>query len=157
MEYITKWNTNLFWYSKPWVPIDEAVAVIVEILTNDTDDLRKRIKLTLADMHKLVESCLSTNYFIFDNRVCILENPIGLALMVVISKAFGRKSSSRSSRNTLEKQNNVCSLDQLNTKKIVWQENGKRPAQLNIAKIFIGGLIGWTQKRFQNCPRYTNV
>ena len=32
-----------------------------------------------------MELCLSTNYFIFDNRVCILENSglIGLALMVV--------------------------------------------------------------------------
>ena len=38
----------------------------------------------------LNELCLSTNYFIFDNRVCILENsdPIGLTLMVVTSEAF---------------------------------------------------------------------
>ena len=74
----------------PPVPTDEAVAVIIEILNNDTDDLRKRTKLTLTDIHKLIELCLSTNYFIFDNRVRILENsgPIGLALMVVISEAF---------------------------------------------------------------------
>ena len=38
--------------------------------------------------------------------------------------------------NTMEKQKkNACSLDQLNMKKIVWQENGKRPAQLKIPKI----------------------
>ena len=38
----------------------------------------------------LIEFCLTPNYFIFDNRVCILENsgPVGLALMVVISEAF---------------------------------------------------------------------
>ena len=38
--------------------------------------------------------------------------------------------------NTMEKQKkNACSLDQLNTKKIVSQENGKRRAQLKIPKI----------------------
>ena len=74
----------------PSVPIDEAVAVIIEILNNNIDDLRKRTKLTLTDIHKLIELCLSTHYFTFDNRVRILENsdPIGLALMVLISEAF---------------------------------------------------------------------
>ena len=33
----------------PSVPINEAVAVIIEILNNEIDDLRKRTKLTLAD------------------------------------------------------------------------------------------------------------
>ena len=57
----------------------------------------------------------------------------------------------------LEKQENACSLDQLNTKKIAWQENGKRRVQLNIPKNVMGGLIGCTQKHLQNCPTYTNV
>ena len=72
------------------VPLDEAAAVIIEILNNDIDDLRKGTKLTLTDMQKLIELCLSPNYFIFDNRVRVLKNsgPIGLALMVVISEAF---------------------------------------------------------------------
>ena len=97
MEEAKEWNispseiqtsfdvVNLY----PSVPIEKAVAVIIEILNNDIDDLRKRTKLTLTDTHKLIELCLSTNYFIFDNRVRILENPgpIGLALMVVISEA----------------------------------------------------------------------
>ena len=47
----------------PSVPIDEAVAVITEILNNDIDDLRKRTKLTLTDIQKLIELCLSSNYF----------------------------------------------------------------------------------------------
>ena len=74
----------------PSFPIDEAVAVIIEILNNDIDDLRKRTKLTLTDIQKLIELCLSSNYFIFDNRVRVLKNsgPIGLALMVVISEVF---------------------------------------------------------------------
>ena len=74
----------------PSVAIDEAVAVIIEILNNDINDLQKQVKLTLTDIHTLIELWLSTNYFIFDNRVRILENsgPIGLALMVAISEAF---------------------------------------------------------------------
>ena len=45
---------------------------------------------SLIDIHKLIELCLSTNYFIFDNRVRIFENSgsIGLTLMVLISEAF---------------------------------------------------------------------
>ena len=72
------------------VLIDEAIAVIIEILNKDNDDLRKRPKLTLTDIYKLIEFCLSTNYVIFDNRVRILENSgsIGLALMVLMSEAF---------------------------------------------------------------------
>ena len=59
------------------------------MLNNDIDDLRKRTKLTLTDMQKLIELCLSADYFIF-GRVLILENSgtIGLALMLVISEAF---------------------------------------------------------------------
>ena len=74
----------------PSVPIDEAVAVIIQISNNDIDDLQKRTKLTLTDIHKPIELCLSTNYFIFDNRLGILENlgPVGLTLMVVKSEAF---------------------------------------------------------------------
>ena len=86
-EIQTSFNVvNLY----PSVPIDQAVAVITEILNNDTDDLRKPTKLTLTDIHKLIELCLSTNCFIFHNCVCILENsgPIGLALMVLISEAL---------------------------------------------------------------------
>ena len=59
-------------------------------------------------------------------------------------------------RNTLEKQKNVSSLDQLNNMKIAWQEYGKRQVHLNIPKIVMGGLIGCTQKYLQNCPTYTN-
>ena len=97
MEEAKEWNmtpneihtsfdvVNLY----PSVPIDKAVAVIIEVLNNDIDDLRKRTKLTLTDMQKLIELCLSADYFIF-GRVLILENSgtIGLALMLVISEAF---------------------------------------------------------------------
>ena len=54
MEEAKKWNispykiqtsfdvVNLY----PSVPVDEAVAIIIEVLNNDIDDLRKRTKLT---------------------------------------------------------------------------------------------------------------
>ena len=51
--------------------------------------------------------------------------------------------------NSLEKRKNVCSLDQLNTKKIAWPENGKRQVQLNISRIAMGCLTGCTQKHYQ--------
>ena len=60
--------------------------MIIEILNHAIDDLRKRTKLTLTDIHQLIELCLSTDYFIFHTRVRILENsgPIGLALIIII-------------------------------------------------------------------------
>ena len=81
MEEAKEWNiwpsevqtsfdvVNLY----PSVQFDEAVVVIMR-LNNDIDDLQKQTKLTLTDIHKLIELCLSTNYFIFDNRVRILKN-----------------------------------------------------------------------------------
>ena len=45
----------------PSVPIDEAVAVIIEILNNDTDDLRKRTKFTLTDINKFIDYNCGTN------------------------------------------------------------------------------------------------
>ena len=111
MEEAKEWNispneiqtsfdvVNLY----PSVPIDEAVAVIIEILNNDIDDLRKRTKLTLTDIQKLIELCLSSNYFIFDNPVRVLKNsgPIGLALMIVISEAFLQRLEEKAIQETL--------------------------------------------------------
>ena len=48
--------------------------------------------------------------------------------------------------NTLEKQKNMCSRNQLNTNKIAWKKNGKPRVQLNIPKIVMGSLNGWAQK-----------
>ena len=50
----------------PSVSIDEAVAVIIEVLNNDIDDLGERLKLILTVVHKLIKLFLSANYFIFD-------------------------------------------------------------------------------------------
>ena len=57
---------------------------------NDLDDLNTRPKLTLTDIHKLTELCLSKSYFLYENKIRILENtgPIGLSLMVVLSESY---------------------------------------------------------------------
>ena len=55
MEEVTSFNVvNLY----PSIPIDEAVAVIIEMLNNDIDDLRKQTKLTVTGIYKIIELCL---------------------------------------------------------------------------------------------------
>ena len=60
------------------------------ILEKDKADLEKRTKLSLTDIHKLIELCVGINYFLLSNEIRIIENsgPIGLALMVVLSEKF---------------------------------------------------------------------
>ena len=74
----------------PSIPIDQAINVIIDLLSRDIDDLKSRTKLSLTDIHQLVELCLSLNYFLFEHQIHVIDNsgPIGLALMVVIAEAF---------------------------------------------------------------------
>ena len=73
----------------PSIPIDKAITVLIDTLNNDLDDLNTRTKLTLTDIHKLTELCLSKSYFLYENKIRLLENagPIGLSLMVVLSES----------------------------------------------------------------------
>ena len=68
----------------PSILIDKAITVLIDTLNNDLDDLNTRTKLTLTDIHKLMELCLSKSYFLYENKIRLLENagPIGLSLMV---------------------------------------------------------------------------
>ncbi|XP_065671747.1 uncharacterized protein LOC136089623 [Hydra vulgaris] len=74
----------------PSIPIDEAIPVIIDILNADIDDLKTRTKLTLADIHQLIELSLSICYFLYENNIRVIPNsgPIGLSLMVVMVEAF---------------------------------------------------------------------
>ena len=74
----------------PSIPIDKAITVLIDTLNNDLDDLNTRTKLTLTDIHKLTELCLSKSYFLYENKIRLLENagPIGLSLMVVLSESY---------------------------------------------------------------------
>ena len=62
----------------------------MDTLNNDLDDLNTRTKLTLTDIQKLMELCLSKSYFFYENKMTLLENAglIGLSLMVVLSESF---------------------------------------------------------------------
>ena len=73
----------------PSIPIDKAITVLIDTLNNDLDDLNTRTKLTLTDIHKLTELCLS-KYLLYENKIRLLENagPIGLSLMVVLSESY---------------------------------------------------------------------
>ncbi|XP_065662768.1 uncharacterized protein LOC136085392 [Hydra vulgaris] len=74
----------------PSVPIDEAIPVIVSVLNDDLKDLKTRTKLTLLDIHQLIELSLSKCYFLYKDKIRVLSNsgPIGLSLMVVTAKDF---------------------------------------------------------------------
>ncbi|XP_065681541.1 uncharacterized protein LOC136095190 [Hydra vulgaris] len=74
----------------PSILIDRAIPVIIDILNNDKEDLAIRTKLTLTDIHQLIELCLSQCYFLYKNVIRTIPNsgPIGLSLMVVVAEAF---------------------------------------------------------------------
>ena len=74
----------------PSIPIDKAISVLINTLNNDLDDRNTRTKLTLTDTHRLTELCLSKSYFLYENKIRLLENvdPIGLSLMVALSESY---------------------------------------------------------------------
>ncbi|XP_065642555.1 uncharacterized protein LOC136074179 [Hydra vulgaris] len=74
----------------PSIPIDEAIPIIIDILNADIDDLKTRTKLTIADIHQLIELSLSICYFLYEDNIRVIPNsgPIGLSLMVVMAEAF---------------------------------------------------------------------
>nr|XP_004210295.2 uncharacterized protein LOC101240958 [Hydra vulgaris] len=71
----------------PCIPIDEAIPVIIDMLN---DDLKTRTKLTLADIHQLIELSLSICYFLYENNIRVIPSsgPIGLSFMVVMAEAL---------------------------------------------------------------------
>ena len=73
----------------PSVRIQEAIDIIIEMLSKD-EELNKRTKLTIPDIKLLIELCLSKCYFLWEEKIYLLENSglIGPALMVVVAEAF---------------------------------------------------------------------
>ena len=57
--------TNLY----PSIPIDKAIDVILQQLSEDYEDLKTRTKLTLVDIQQLIELCVSECYFLWDNVI----------------------------------------------------------------------------------------
>ena len=78
--------TNLY----PSIPINKAIDVIIQQLSEDYEDLKTRTKLTLVDIQQLIELCVSECYFLWDNVIWNLLNsgPIDLSIMVVLSESY---------------------------------------------------------------------
>ena len=74
----------------PSIPIDKAIDVILQQLSEDYDDLKTRTKLKLVDIQQLTELCVSECYFLWDNVVWSLINsgPIGYSIMVILSESY---------------------------------------------------------------------
>ena len=67
----------------PFVPIDKAITILIDTLKNYLDNLNTSPKLTLNDIQKLTELSLNKSYFLYENKIRLLENvgPICLSLM----------------------------------------------------------------------------
>ena len=65
----------------------------MDTLNNGKEHLQERTKLTLADIHKFTELCLSKCYFLYENNLYLSQNsgPIGLSLNVVLSECYLQK------------------------------------------------------------------
>ena len=57
---------------------------------NICKNVKARTKLTLVDMHQLIELCVSECYFPYNNPIWKLYNsgPIGLSIMFVLSECY---------------------------------------------------------------------
>ena len=77
----------------PSVPIDKAINVLIDTLNNDKEHLKEHTKLTLKDIHKLTELCLSKCYLLYENNLRLFQNSgtIGLSLMVSYQNVICRK------------------------------------------------------------------
>ena len=74
----------------PSIPLEKVIDVIVEYLKNDFNNVRTRTKLTLVDIHQLIDLCVSECYFLYNNLIWKLYNsgPIGLSITVVLSECY---------------------------------------------------------------------
>ena len=63
---------------------------MADILKDDSEGLKHRTKLSVADIINLVKLCLSKCYFLFDDQLYEIEDagPIGLSLMVVMVECY---------------------------------------------------------------------
>ena len=74
----------------PSVPISKAIDSIINLLQADYDDVKARTNLSITDIRKLLNLCLSKCYFLYEDKIYVIEDagPIGLSLMVVVAEAY---------------------------------------------------------------------
>ena len=53
----------------PSIPFDKAVDVILQHVSKDYEDLKKRTKIALVDVQKLIEFCVNECFFLWDNFI----------------------------------------------------------------------------------------
>ena len=75
----------------PSVPVDKAIDVLMDTLNNEKEHLQEWTKLTLRDIHKLTELCLSKCYFLYENNLRLFQNSGPIGLMVVLSECYLQK------------------------------------------------------------------
>ena len=65
----------------------------MDTLNNDKEHIQERTKLTLTDINKLTELCLSKCYFFYENNLRLFQNsrPIGLSRRVVLLESYLHK------------------------------------------------------------------
>ena len=87
----------------PSVPIKKAIDAIMDMLQADFDSVSSRTNLSLLDIKNLLELCLGTCYFMFDDHIYTIEDagPIGLSLMVVIAEGYLQHIESNALRNAI--------------------------------------------------------
>ena len=73
----------------PSVSAKDATDITMKILSTDSE-LKKWTKLKFDDIKLLIVLCLSKYYFLWEDKIYLLEHsaPIGLALMVVMAEAY---------------------------------------------------------------------
>ena len=88
-EVQVSYDVNLY----PSVPVDKAINVLMDTLNNDKEHIQERTKLTLTDINKLTELCLSKCYFFYENNLRLFQNsgPIGLSRRVVLLESYLHK------------------------------------------------------------------
>ena len=72
----------------PTVPLDIAVSVIVEYLKNDFNNVKRRTKLTLINIHQLIELCVSECYFLYNNIIWKSYNSGPIGLSIILSECY---------------------------------------------------------------------
>ena len=93
MENIINWNPSIKWCR--WLILicptwQSYIDAIVEYLKNNSNNVKRRTKLTLIDIHQLIKLCISGCYFLYNNLIWKLYNsgPIGFSIMVVLSECY---------------------------------------------------------------------
>ena len=95
----------------PTVPLKKATKVILDLLEKD-EDFKKYTKLTILEIKKLLELCLSKCYFIWNSEIHELKDsgPIGLSLMVVMAEGWLQVLEAKAINDALKEQPPVSPL-----------------------------------------------